>query len=263
MSGLTRRLLISSCCKIQAAISNGQWTEFKGRTVQVLAIFASGISGNITFTGNVTATAGQNIFNAYDIDNLLFIDGNKFARTPAGIGAGLTFMSTNPGLLHVTPRTYAFSSSGFTVSHNRQNLLGAGKWATEFDYCGAGTAATFSSGGAATVLYQNVFGGVAFNGACDGTNSNQKIALQPVDTSEFYMHDFSTLNWDGNSGSSTTPSIGVDLQGRELGQLHRVSLSADRPIYIETDPNVASESFDDMDFEDVYMLPQVSTESVW
>src|SRR5579872_6064160 len=52
--------------------------------------FSNGtISGNLTFSGNVTATVGQNSFNAFSINNVLYVDGMKYPLTSAGIQAAI------------------------------------------------------------------------------------------------------------------------------------------------------------------------------
>jgi hypothetical protein len=211
-----------------------------------------------TITGTLTATAGENNISAYGVYNIAFVDGVVYTRTAAGVQAAINSLSGDPGWVILSPGQYAFGATTVTVSHERQHILGAGKWATEIDYAGPGVAFQFSAG--AAVLYQCSLEGMSFNGAGDRENANQKIAVQLIDVSEFKMLDIATLHWKGNSSSSSTPSIGLDVQGRELGTAERLSLSADRPVYIEPDPNAATDSLDAWTFNDLYLLPRVPTE---
>jgi hypothetical protein len=61
------------------------------------------IGGNKIFSGNVTAIAGQNSFNAFSIDNILFVDGVKYAtiqaaavRAPLAVLAAPMFNGARP-----------------------------------------------------------------------------------------------------------------------------------------------------------------------
>ena len=192
-----------------------------------------------------------------NFDNIIIVDGTKYARTAAGVQAAVNAAGAK-SLIVLSSGAYAFGSTSVTVSTLRTHIVGAGKWATEIDYCGPGAAFIFSAG--AAVMYQSSLEGMGFNGACDRGNVNQKIAVKLSDVSEFNLTDIAVLNWHGNSGSSSTPSIGVDIRGRELGTLERLSIYADRPIYIEANPNGA-DMFDAFRFKDLYLLVGVPAES--
>lgn len=213
--------------------------------------------GNLTVGGNLTATAGQNIMAVYNLAGYIVVDGNKYPRTAAGVQAAVNACS-GPCEVWLTPGQYAFGTTTVTVSTNRTHIIGAGKWATEIDYTGPGVAFLFSNGG--TEQFQCSIEGILFNGAGDTGNVNQKIAVKLVDVSEFKLADIAVQNWKGNSGSGTTPSIGIWTQGRELSTIDRVSISADRPIFIDLDPNISTENLDAWTFRDNYLLTQVSTE---
>jgi hypothetical protein len=50
---------------------------------------ATAINNSLAVSGNVTATAGQNILNAYNINGVLRVDGVKYAKTEAGIQSAI------------------------------------------------------------------------------------------------------------------------------------------------------------------------------
>lgn len=190
----------------------------------------------------------------------LYIAGTSYIQIGAS-GASVQSAVTQAGansLIILPAGKFNFNTTTVTVSALRTHIQGAGKWATEIDYCGPGSAFSFTAG--AAVMYQSSIKGMLFNGACDGSNTNQKIAIKAIDVSEFVIDDIAVQNWKGNSGSGTTPSIGIWIQGRELSEVHNVSLTADRPIFLDNDPNIASESLDAFTFLNVYATPQVTTE---
>ena len=202
------------------------------------------------------------------LGNTVVVDGGKYALTAAGVQAAINAVqgsscANGPGTVVMPAGKYAFGTGTIgtpvvLVSCNGIHIQGAGKRATEVDFTGPGIAFQFYSGGA-SVLYQDSIQGIFFNGAGDVGNTNQKIAIQKVDTSELLITDIDTLNWSGNSGSGTTPSIGIDDKGRSLTTVSRVSFTADRPYNLNLDPNI-SVSSDTLHIEDFYGIP-LSTES--
>jgi hypothetical protein len=83
-----------------------------------------------------------------------------------------------------------------------------------------------------------------------GSGSAQKIAVRATDTSELAIDTLTTRLWSG--GGSDTPSIGLQLRGREMLTVSRATLFADRPISIEANPR-STISLDHAHFRDLYL----------
>lgn len=95
-----------------------------------------------------------------------------------------------------------------------------------------------------------------------GMGTQQKVAVRAVATSGLRVENIATSSWTGNSGSSATPSIGVQLRGHEITSLiHLSSIFADRPISIEPNPNDPNIGADHLHIQDLYASAQVSTEA--
>lgn len=206
------------------------------------------------------------------INNIIYVDGVKYQRTTTGVqaavnqaeAAGCTKggqVGSGGGKVVLTPGIYFFGSTGVVITCNRVHLEGAGKGATEIDFCGPGTAFTFKTGSTMnnTVLYQPSIGGMLISGACDSANANYKTAIRLVDVSEAKVTDIAVLYWSGNSGNSTTPSTGLEIEGRELSDVEDNSWHADRPIHFMEDPNIHAESLDSWYFKNNYMIGNLPT----
>jgi hypothetical protein len=85
---------------------NNSWTGTK-------SFSTLSVSGAFTLAG-FTATAGQNAVNAYVLNNIRFVDGNKYAQTDVGINSAITDLlatSPNGGILYLTPGTYSINNT--------------------------------------------------------------------------------------------------------------------------------------------------------
>lgn len=153
-----------------------------------------------------------------------------------------------------------YSSDTVLVRSHRTNIEGAGKHATSWSFNPASAKARFKFQRTLTseVLYQCSIRRGNFAGA----GSQQKIALDMSDVSETLVEEISVqASWTGNSGSSTTPSIGIRTSGRELWTGRQLDVYADRPFQITRNANSPSLSADHFHFTDVLASAQVSTEA--
>lgn len=142
------------------------------------------------------------------------------------------------------------TTTGLTVAVDRTNIVGQGKQNSIIKMNPAApgqVAVSFDKGTA--VLYQCSLRGVAF--ASDNV-TDAKVAVRASDTSELVLEDIAMLNWTGNT------SIGIQLRGRELTAVKRVSVQADRPLSIEGNPNHTIDC-DLLHLEDTYWMPLLST----
>lgn len=206
------------------------------------------------------------------INNIVYVDGVKYKGTAAGVQAAVNEVEaagctkggqvgSGGGKVVLGPGIYSFGSTGVVVNCNRVNLEGAGKGATEIDFCGPGTAFTFNTGntGTNTVLYQSSIKGMLISGACDSKNANYKTAIRLVDVSEAKVTDIAVLYWSGNSGNPATPSTALEIEGRELSDVEDNSWHADRPIHFMEDPNIHAESLDSWYFKNNYMIGNLTS----
>jgi hypothetical protein len=214
-----------------------------------------------TFTYTGTGGISAPVVSTGSLGSYVVVDGSKYARTAAGVQAAFTALGSNPGTVLLTPGTYAFGATTVTVSHQAQNLICLGVvYTCEIDYVGpgSGTGIALLYSGSGSELFFAEIGGLYFNGTGDTTHT--KIAIELVDASQFKIHDINVQHWTGNSGSGSTPSIGIELQGREISSIERVQLSADRPINIDTNPD-STITLDVWHFADMNLIPSISTES--
>jgi len=71
------------------------------------------VTGTGTFSGSLTATAGQNILNAYNVNSMLFVDGVKYTT----IASAVTAAGSSPTVI-IIPSTYAGTECPASVVSN-------------------------------------------------------------------------------------------------------------------------------------------------
>jgi hypothetical protein len=212
-------------------------------------------SGEVTSGGIIVQNIRTGAIGTYVV-----VDGSVYAKTAAGVQAAINSLIDQPGTVILTPGRYSLGATGLTISHGGQSLVCiGGKDSCRIEFgtglAASGTALTISASG--SEIFRGEIGNLYFYGIGDTTN--QKIAIKIVDGSQYYVHDIHVEKWTGNSGSGTTPSIGILSQGRELTHFARMNLFADRPFAIDTNPN-STITFDAYEMSDIYMIP-LSTES--
>jgi hypothetical protein len=166
--------------------------------------------------------------------------------TTGGIQEAINALGDRPGTVVLGARTYAVTTP-IVIKHHRQNIIGAGKWATEIDFRPASPGALFTFDAGGGVLYQNAIGGLGIS----GLDERPETAVRAIDTSELYIHDLAIQNWHG---------VGLELRGRELLVAERLSIHTDRPISIAADPN-APIMLDAYAIRDAYLMPTAPAEA--
>jgi hypothetical protein len=140
-------------------------------------------------------------------------------------------------LIWFPPGTYK-TTSQVTVANNRVFLKGAGPVATQllFAPTANGTCLAFDSG-------QEIFtGGISGIGFFSNDSTYVKVALNTVQTAEFYVEDIVVGGSVVHGGTqywsdATNSSIGIQTNGHEATDFNRISIAADNPIYIGKNPN--------------------------
>lgn len=90
------------------------------------------------------------------------------------------------------------------------------------------------------------------------SNTTQKTFLRLTDVSGFELHCVRTQSsWSsaaaGATSSPASPSIGLELRGRELVRADQIEFFADKPIQISQNPRHASIDADFFQFNDTYL----------
>jgi hypothetical protein len=81
-----------------------------------------------------------------------------------------------------------------------------------------------------------------------GAGSVQKVGIRIVDADIIEVRDLAIQQWWGGG------SIGLQVQGREMGFIENISVVADLPISIEKDPNIDWISIDHFTFRNTYLI---------
>lgn len=151
------------------------------------------------------------------------------------------------------PTTIVFPSSTYNVSgpidikHHGIDLVGAGKWGTQFNFNPAAPSVLFNfeyfTPGAASLRSCSMRHIGIF---CAGTV--QKTAIRLGYCSGMNIEDV----WINNCSSTDYSSIGLQIQGQDLHTFRNLTIVADNPISIEQNPYYEL-SLDETDFYHTYL----------
>ena len=157
------------------------------------------------------------------------------------------------------PDGYYSINDTITINKHRIHFLGGGKWASQINFnpSSAKPCLLFTRAVGSEINYQCSLKGFAFA----GSGTQQKIAIDLVQASEFHLADIAVLNWTGNSGSSSTPSIGLRTKGHDTFVANRLDIYADRPVHITKSATYPTLSADHFHMSNLLLSPQVGTES--
>jgi hypothetical protein len=154
------------------------------------------------------------------------------------------------GRIYVPRGVYNISNT-ITVNKHRVHFEGDGVWATTIAFAPAANGIpVFDFNSSPGVNFQSSLRGMTF------TSSNtllKKIAVRLTDVSGFVMEDVAI----GPAGAWTgADSIGVQIRGRDLSTLSRLSVAADMPIKVEHNANYSGplEDLDLWHFEDISLF---------
>jgi hypothetical protein len=146
------------------------------------------------------------------------------------------------------PRGAYNLSSTVLVNKHRIHIEGDGPWATTIYFSpSSNDVPVFDFNSSPGVNYQGSLRRMSFI----STNTTlKKIAVRLTDVSGFVMEDVAigpVGNWTG------ADSIGVQVRGRDLSQLSRLSIAADMPIKVEHNANTTAplEDLDVWHFNDL------------
>ncbi len=166
------------------------------------------------------------------------------ADSTAEIQAAIDSISS--GVVLLPPGEFLVSDT-LIIPNDRVSIWGLGKQLSKFTFNPATPKPLISIiKSPAAVSYQNSLKGFSIN----GSGAVQKIGIRATDTSELEIEDVAMQTMTGNS------SIGLQLRGKDMTFVNKLSLSADIPISIETNPN-SSISIDHAHFQNCYLIAAV------
>jgi hypothetical protein len=146
-----------------------------------------------------------------------------------------------PGAVVVFPAGVYKITSQITQSGSYIYTRGAGMRATQLLFAPTANGTCFQvtrpTGASGT------YGGISNLEFYSTDTTYVKTALNLISVSEFYVEDVAVMGSQGPGGvlwhDTTNTSIAIQTNGHEAVNLNRLSLYADRPIYIGKDPHTA------------------------
>jgi hypothetical protein len=142
----------------------------------------------------------------------------------------------------------SFNCTGkINISRSRVNISGEGRYATQITFNPSVSTVLFNFDAGALsdkTVWQCSIGDFAIQGA----GTAQKIGIRMVNTSITNVHDIAMRDFTGGG------SIGIQTQGREMGHIENIEISADLPISIEANPYLWWISIDHFTFRNTYLL---------
>ncbi|MES2176523.1 MAG: glycosyl hydrolase family 28-related protein [Gemmatimonadota bacterium] len=149
------------------------------------------------------------------------------------------------GQLYFPPGQYLITDT-LRITDDRVRVHGEGLYISTINFRPRSARVLFDIGKTVGILYQCSISQLSLV----GFGSAQKIAIRATDTSVLTVDTLSVREWKG--GGTAAPSIALQMRGRDLLTVRRVSLFADRPISIEDNPR-NSIDLDQTHFQDLYL----------
>lgn len=172
--------------------------------------------------------------------------------------AALTALSNaGGGILQLGNGVYKLTA-GITITHNSTFIKGLGEKVTTilFQPSGTDSAIAVSALTPGTISYT----GISDLSISSADTTVGKNAINLTDVSNFYL-DRVTINSypAGNLWSGGGSSVGLRINGRELGYVTNFYSAADIPLLIDVNPNFAPISMDSWVFEDCNFVGHFDT----
>jgi len=245
----------------------------------ILPIVASGVTSNVkisdirvklgfnvpaggrTVTDPATYMANNAVFNVKDFGAYGDNSHNDTTAIQNAINAAATYANANGGAIVRIPQANFLVTDTLTINSHRVHIMGDGKHASTitFNPAAARSLFKFQNAVAANVLYQCSVRRLSVV----GSGTQQKVAFDLYDTSEFLLEEITVTTLTGNSGNAGTPSIALRTAGREVLTARVLEFFADRPIHIQNNANAvnSTEATDHFHFTDLYFSTQVASET--
>jgi len=194
---------------------------------------------NTASVGEVSGLPGQTLsypkIRTASVNNIIFVDGVKYAQSVAGIKAAVDSLANGPGIVVLVPINGnplgEYGDDGtttVTISNSKQHVVTFGRWTPAIAVAATRTAPIFKvDSGSSAITYFVSIGGFAIDA---GNNTTGFTAIQIINGSKVHLFNIDMLNGIGHG------SIGVDIQGQDFILLEEMNLSADQPILINKNP---------------------------
>jgi len=131
------------------------------------------------------------------------------------------------------------------VNRHRAHIMGAGMYATQLFFNPESSAPLFEfKMDDKSMVVQCSIKDLALMGEGD----TQKVGIRIVDADIIEVRNIAVQNWTGGG------SIGLQIQGREMGFVENVCIVADLPISIEKNPNIKWIGIDHFTFRNTYLI---------
>jgi hypothetical protein len=177
--------------------------------------------------------------------------GDGIADDTRAFEDAVTALGSSPGRILVPGGTYKVTRT-IRVQYDRQYIVGMGKQHSIILFAPTAADTCFELHKSGSVMYQAGLRGLTFKSA---DTTYKKVAVNLRNVSEFDLKDVAVGpigQWTGDD------SIGLKIQGHELGSVQRVSVAADIPLSIEINPDFAAYDLDHWHFKDCYLLASAS-----
>jgi len=154
----------------------------------------------------------------------------------------------NGATIKLLPKDYNTVAT-ITVNRDRINILGSGEHATRIVFAptAADVCMEWDEGG--TMISQCTIRDLTFY-TNDTTWDKDAMRLEDIDI--FEMKNVQISGSDVNGWTGGTESIGLQIQGRNIGSIQNVNIKADVPISIEDNPNNIID-IDHFNFNNLYL----------
>ena len=166
------------------------------------------------------------------------------------INKAISSSPRSPGILVKLIGSFSCQTT-IHVNRDRASIIGTGMYATQmiFDPASPLPLFEFAKADKSMVVQCAIRDMALFGaGAWNDPARVQKIGIKIVDADIIEVRNIAMLNWTGNT------SIGLQIQGREMGFIENISVVADLPISIEKNPNLDWISIDHFTFRNNYLI---------
>jgi len=136
-----------------------------------------------------------------------------------------------------------------TVNRDRINIVGSGEHATRIMFAPTADDVCMEWDEGGTMISQCTIRDLSFY--TDDTTLN-KVAMRLEDIDIFEMKNVQISGSDANGWTGGTESIGLQIQGRNIGSIQNINIFADVPISIEDNPN-STIDIDHFNFNNLYL----------
>ena len=155
----------------------------------------------------------------------------------------------NGATIKLLPKDYNTTAT-ITVNRDRINILGSGEHTTRIVFAPTADDVCMEWDEGGTTVSQCTIRDLTFYTA-DTTWDKDAMRLEDVDI--FEMKNVQIGGSDANGWTGGTESIGLQIQGRNLGSIQNVTINADVPISIEDNPN-STVDIDHFHFNNLYLI---------